>query len=295
MNDTINFDAPSVDTPTISSSAMLVELSISQWAGRKTDKRVTKKVKDDEGAIENSGSFSKNLLPDEPIFDRVGSLMGAMRTEHYHSTMPWANQGPRLLTTPIFFDYNKTLTALKQEQEEDALPHFFAEYDRMVARAPHKLAGLFDIYDYPDLDTLKQKFSVALNYYPVPTAGDFRVDVGNEAMEVLRSSYASYYDTQLKGAYKDVWRRTHDALANMSKRLEGKEKQRFHDTLVTNVTDMVELLDKFNITDDADMRKAKRRLEQALRGITPDGLREDSALRLETKAKVDEVLKEFSW
>lgn len=294
MNAILQFPTP--EAPSISSSAMLVELNVSQWTARKTDKRVTRKVKVDEGATESSGAFNKNLLPDEPVFERVGSMISLMRSEHYHRTMPWANQGPRLLTTPMFFDYNKTVTDLVNTINNEALPEFFDEYPNMVARAPAKLAGLFDPEDYPDIDVLRTKFNVSLNYYPVPTAGDFRVDVGNEAMEVLRSSYADYYDTQLKAAYKNVWERTYEALQNMSKRLEGEKRQpKLFESLVTNVTDMVELLDKFNITDDPEMRKAKHRIEQAMRGVTIEGIKDDDALRLHTKAQVDAMLKEFSW
>ena len=58
---------------------------------------------------------------------------------------------------------------------------------------------------------------------------------------------------------------------------------------------MVELLDKFNITGDETMRRARIKLEDVMSGITPDALREDDDLRLDTKSKVDALLKEFSW
>jgi hypothetical protein len=54
-------------------------------------------------------------------------------------------------------------------------------------------------------------------------------------------------------------------------------------------------LDKFNVTDDPKMKQAKAKIESALVGITPDALREDDDLRLDTKNKVDDLLKEFSW
>jgi len=65
--------------------------------------------------------------------------------------------------------------------------------------------------------------------------------------------------------------------------------------LVTNVTEMCDLLEKFNVTDDPKLKQAKLRIENTLRGITPDALREDDGLRLETKSKVDALLKEMSW
>ena len=94
---------------------------------------------------------------------------------------------------------------------------------------------------------------------------------------------------------KDVWDRTHEALMNMSSKLAGDRKQIFRDSLVSNVTEMIGLLDKFNITNDHKMKQARAKLESVMLGITPDALREDDDLRLDTKANVDMLLKEFAW
>jgi hypothetical protein len=58
---------------------------------------------------------------------------------------------------------------------------------------------------------------------------------------------------------------------------------------------MVDLLDKFNVTGDKKMREAKVRIQNALLGVTPDALREDADFRLDTKSKVDTLLKDFNW
>jgi hypothetical protein len=139
--------------------------------------------------------------------------------------------------------------------------------------------------------------------------GDWRVNVGNEAQQLLKDSYAQAYTDNLNLAYADVWQRTYDALNSMSEKL-GESASRivkqgrgtkiintpiFRDSLVSNVRDMIGLLDRFNITDDAKMRQAKVKIENALLGVTPDALREDDDFRLDTKQKVDALLKEFSW
>ena len=286
---------PTVETvPTISSSAMLVELGISQWIGKKQDKKVSAEVENDKDAERGTTRVNKTLLPREPLFEAIASIVGEARTYHYHATMPWLDSGPRLLTTPMFFDYQKQLTSY-QVRFDDAVNNFIEEYPDMVMRAPSKLKGMFDLADYPDADTLRAKFKFNINFAPVPEAGDFRVNVGNDALAQLKDSYTSYYTTQLQNAYKDVWQRTHTVLSRMSDKLAGEDKQVFRDTLVSNVQDMVDLLAKFNVTDDPIMRKAQARIENALLGITPEALREDDYLRLDTKRKVDDLLKDFSW
>ena len=68
-------------------------------------------------------------------------------------------------------------------------------------------------------------------------------------------------------------------------------KKTFRDTLVSNVEGMVGLLKTCNVTNDPKMEQARIELDDALRGVTPDALREDDYLRSQTKQSVDEVIK----
>ena len=283
-----------IATPSISTSAMLVELNISLWTGRKFDKNVSQEIDTQKNATTRAGNYHKKLFADEPKFEAITKMAGTIRTQHYYQTMPWSDSGLRLLTTPLFFEYNKKMTEGEAEFYR-LVSEFMDDYDNMIARAHTKLGTLFNPEDYPTQDEVRSKYNFRLKYSPVPEVGDFRVDVGHEALAQLNTSYADYYQEQLNNAYKDVWTRTYDALKNMSEKLAGDNKQIFRDTLVTNVTGIVDLLDKFNVTGDDNMRKAKLKISDALRGITPDALREDDYLRHDTKRKVDDLLKEFSW
>jgi hypothetical protein len=91
----------------------------------------------------------------------------------------------------------------------------------------------------------------------------------------------------------DVWKRIHTALTNMSSKLTDSngKKQVFRDTLVSNALSMVDLLSTCNVTGDSQMEAMRLKLDGALRGITPEGLRDDEFLRAETKDKVDDILK----
>ena len=280
--------------PSISSSAMLVELNISVWTGRKFDKGVSQEIDTQKQTTTRAGNYSKRLFADEPIFDAIQKFAGNSRTYHYHATMPWSDSGLRLLTTTMFFDYQKEITGMEMEFNR-LVEQFVNQYDKLVLQAQMKLGALFNPDDYPHVDTVREKFRFSVKFAPVPEVGDWRVNVGNEAQEMLKESYAEYYQANLEQAYADVWERTHEALKRMSEKLSGDKKQIFRDTLVGNVQEMIDLLDKFNITGDPKMKQAKVKMESALSGITPDALREDDALRHDVKSKVDSLLKEFSW
>ena len=148
--------------------------------------------------------------------------------------------------------------------------------------------------DYPSEESIRSKFSFTISYIPLPDAGDFRIDIGNEQQQVLKDHYSEYYNKQLVSAMNDVWQRTYKALSNMSERLDysGNDKKKiFRDTLVDNVIDMVELLNVCNVTGDGKMTRMANKLDDALRGVTPDGLRESESLRVETKRIVDDAIK----
>jgi hypothetical protein len=91
-----------------------------------------------------------------------------------------------------------------------------------------------------------------------------------------------------------IWQQLHTTLSTMAMRLNDTkqgEKNTFRNSLVTNVLDVVDLLSTCNVTGDSQMEAMRQRLESTLRGITPEGLRDDEFLRAETKSKVDDILK----
>jgi hypothetical protein len=60
------------------------------------------------------------------------------------------------------------------------------------------------------------------------------------------------------------------------------------------VVDIVDMLKDFNLTNDVQLEACRAKLEQTMRGVTSEGLREDAGLRARTKTQVDSVLDEFS-
>ena len=282
-----------IQAPSLASSAMLTELNISVWTGRKKDRRESKEVANQNYADLGVVSVNKMLLGDCDKLKAINELRGKIRNHiHYPMTMPWSDSGLRLLPTSVYFDYNQQMG--EAINAFDALvDEFIDDYDFAVSRAQAKLGNLFVRDDYPTSEQIRSKFGVSVNYTPLPDAGDFRVDIGNEASTQLKAEYDKFYSDQLSKAMGDVWKRMHTALTNMSDKLTDSngKKQVFRDTLVSNALSMVDLLTTCNVTGDSQMEAMRQRLESTLRGVTPEGLRDDEFLRAETKSKVDDILK----
>jgi predicted secreted Zn-dependent protease len=79
----------------------------------------------------------------------------------------------------------------------------------------------------------------------------------------------------------------------MSDKLAGTEKQVFRDSLVTNATDLCSMLTKLNVTNDPKLEQARQQLEKALIGVDAKELRKHDAVRVDVKARVDEILSMF--
>lgn len=288
----------------IQNSSMLIDLNISVWTGRKMDKRVSEEIDIAKGTHAKAGNYHKKLLAGTQKLDDLTKLVNAIRAWHYQQTLPWSDGGSRLLPMANFFDYKATLSDY-QTQFDEAVSEFIAEYPTLVSASAFQLGELFDANDYPDASELGSKFKFKYVFLPVPDVGDFRVDVGEAYKADLKEQYESFYQAKLNDAMADAWARLHECLSNMSERLTSLPTPRvlkdgtevftpvFRDSLVGNAVELCELLSKLNVTNDPKLESCRKKLEVALTGVSAGELREDDDLRLDVKAKVDEILSMF--
>ena len=288
-----SLQSPTDTAPTLASSAMLVELNISNWAGRKKDNRASADVTSQNYAATGVANVNKKLLANNADLKAIQTHVTAMRNMHAAMTMPWSNSGLRLLPTAQYFKYTGAMSDM-ENKFWDLVNAFLGKYNDAVIDVQMLLGDLFSRDDYPTAEELQRKYRVHINYMPLPDAGDFRIDISNEALREVKEQYADFYTTQYNTAMNDVWTRLHKALTNMSERLDygsKEDKKVFRDSLVGNVNDMVELLRVCNVTSSPQMAQMADKLEEAMAGVTPDGLREDDTFRAETKRAVDDAIK----
>jgi len=282
----------------IARAAMLVDLQISIYSGRKQDKRTQAEVTTSKGAnSKKAASVYKSLFADCVELDSITKFQARARAEHYRLTLPWNDYGARLLPTKALLDYQKAMG--KYQAEFDRLVGAFLDkYDTLVAAAAFQLGTLFEREEYPDRDQVAKKFRMETSFTPLPTSGDFRLDIENEVQQELVDKYEKRITEQIAAANQDSWTRLYEALKRLSDRLvvtEDGKKKVFHDTMVTGALELCELLEQLNVTGDTSLTKASRQLEAVLSGVTPKELREEDGTRITTKQKVDEILAAFEW
>lgn len=282
----------------IARAAMLVDLNIKVYSGRKQDRKTQAEVTTAKGSgSKRAASVYKSLFADCKELDDITKYQARIRAEHYRLTKPWADNGQRLLPTKLLLEYQGAMGRCKAEFEF-LVDKFVVKYDTLVAAAAFQLGTLFDRDEYLPGSQIARKFAIETSFSPLPIAGDFRVDIESEVQQQLITQYEAKSKALLAQSTQDSWTRLHKVLTNLSDRLvieEDGTKRKFHDTLVSNAEELCELLDALNVTADPDLERARSKLLDAMKGVTPKELRTEDSTRIETKRKVDAILDAFDW
>jgi hypothetical protein len=141
-----------------------------------------------------------------------------------------------------------------------------------------------------------------LNYMPVPTAGDFRVDVGNEAQAELQAKLSALADQRVEAAMQDARDRLKTHLDRLMKQLhvevgpDGKERKgKIYDSLIDGGLELCDLLESLNLTNDPLIEDARRQLRSVLNGVAIDDLRKHASARTEIRTQVAEIADKFNF
>ena len=290
--------------PNLSSASMLVDYTASVFTGNKKDVSASKELELAKKTDPNVANVHKKLLGNCPELVAVQKFVGNVRNTHYSMTLPWSDMGMRLLPTSTFFKYKKQMTELEQEFHK-LVEKFFDIYEDAVVNAQTILGDLYNPDNYPPLDVLRHKFGWRLNFVPLPTSGDFRVEMEQEQAKSLAEEYDKHYSAMFGKAVdslmNDPSKGLVSYLARLSDRLDYQDKEdkkTFRDTVVSNITDMLEDLLVPLADKDERLLTLTRQLMDTFEGISPDALREDGVLRQNTKKSVDDAInsiKSLGW
>lgn len=285
----------------IDTCAMLVEFNASVWTARKLDKSTTDEVVASKNAgAKDAARVNKHLLAGRTELDIIQQAVSRARQFVYDNTAPWSDSGLRLLPTVNFMKFTERMNDFEEEMEA-LVKSFVAIYPTLITAQALALGDMFKRDDYPTANEIMTKFSFRVNYMPVPSSGDFRVDVGNQAQAELKARLESLTQERIDSAMADVRERLSTHLKRMSDRLttdyvNGEAKQRrFHDTLVDGALELCDLTKSLNVTNDVALEEARKQLEQLLVGVTPTDLRKNEAIRQDVKKNVDAILNKFNF
>lgn len=250
--------------------SILVSLKVSQWSGKKHDKKVTAEVDQIHGTTD-AGRYNKNLVPKAELA-KITSIHMKIRNVHYAQTLPWGDSGDRLLPMQNVFDYMAHMNDLKKEFEAE-VDQFVAKFDAIKAQQKIEQKDLYNEVEYPR--DIRSKFSVSIGMMPIGDTEDFRLDVTEEQEEFIRNQVKEEFISRQNRAVEDLLLRAKEKIVHMAEKLEGGGT--FRNSLITNIEDLISLYTRLNFNDDPRIEKLIEEMKDLL--VDPDHLRMDEEER----------------
>lgn len=297
-----------VEIATIATSAVLLDLNISTWTGRKRDKKTSSEVNANKQAgSDKAASVIKNLMTDDKELDAIRSNAQECRMYVLKHTFAWSDGGTRLLPSSLIFEVTAELDARITEYDR-RVAAFVANYPLKISAAAFKLGQLFDRNEFPAPDDVARRFRMTYRVTPVPTAGDFRVDVQKDIGDFLKNKFQRDAEQRLAEMLREPWERAYDSLMHVRERMEaalsyeppaqgedGRKAPKIFQSVFDNALELVGLLEKLNVTNDPQLADCAARMRRAFSNVDIKSVRESKEVQASVKAKVDEILGAFDF
>lgn len=270
---------------------MLVNLSIGYWEGRKQDHKVNGEVTSYKHADRDAGLWTTLLVPPAKVKPAL-LARAAARAIHLKFTLPWQDEGVRILPAAMFLEYTRAMRGAKDDFNE-AVENFVDQYADICHDARARLGLLYNEKDFPTSSEVRAKFSFEMRFVPVPTAGDFRVDLGAEATTEIRKGIEADAKASMATAMNDLWQRLYEQVEKMAERL-GDADAVFRDSLISNIAGLCDLLPKMNFAGDRHLEQMRQEVIAKLAKKEPEVLRTNDTARADAAKAANDILTKMS-
>lgn len=283
----------------LNNDAMLVHLRISAWSGRLYDRQASDHVAATHDASASAGRYNKRLLP-KSAFSVLNGVMSKARTLHYANTLPWDDQGSRLLTVANYERYTSLIDEMREKVVRERA-QFIRDYDDNVEQARSDLGRLFRIEEYPSRDSLHGRFGIRYTITPVPAADHFMARLASDDTDKVRRDIERHVGERLHDAVADLYKRLGEAVEKVADRLNEDENGKplvFRNSMITNIRELVDIVPRLNIFGDEDLARLCEQVKERIAGVDPDSLRPskiyDPVVRRQVKRDAEALKEQFA-
>jgi flagellar biosynthesis/type III secretory pathway protein FliH len=277
----------------IETRAMLAAPRISVWTARKLDREVSAEAAERRGTkAKRAGNFNKCLIdPENDLYMEIVQIARESRRWHDEHTLPWGQDGSAILSSAMYEDYTAAMSVFK-ERFDHAVHEFVTEYEKLVERAEGELAGMYRKTDYPSAQQVEGKFNFSISIFPVPTAGDFRVQLDSDDVDLIKQKLQEEIEGTVRDAEQEKWSRMWELVARAVDRLSNPDAI-FRDSLIENLQQAVKVLPKLSLQDDKKFDNIVKEVESKLTHLNPDRLRTDKDVRADAARKAAEIARKM--
>ena len=272
----------------LSNKALLVSINISQWTGRKLDKKATDSTNKAYKAKSNAGRYNKKLLPNAKELDLVQSVVGQTRQYFYKQTLPWMSDGSRILNSKNYMNFTTEIRKFTSDFQS-SVDSFLANYPLLKQNAKNSLGDLYDESEYPTVEEMRNKFKIEINFLPLPNVSDFRIDIS----EAEKKMFINKMKEIENRAVKEVWSRLHTVVSSAISKLEETDPI-FRNSLIGNIEEMISMLPRLNISEDQELDLKAQELKNILSKYSIESLRNSKSKRELAAKELKEIESKMS-
>jgi len=274
--------------------AMIVRANFSMFGNSKLDKKRSHEVTKRAQAKAGSARVNKDLIDrDDSTWREVIRDFGALKKYHNSYTIPYDDNGGRLLDSRKFFEYTQEMRTLTHKATE-SVKRFITKYPELIDKAERYAVGgghgeLFNRSEYPTSEQMEAKFGINVDTELVPTGNSAHLlDISDADKFRIEEEVNARVEAKLAQAMDDPWKRIHKVVSAMVERLADQDNT-FKNSLVENVSELVSVLPLLNIAESPELYEMSDKLNDLL-AYTPKELRDDKYARAETADEAQKIL-----
>lgn len=277
-----------IQAHSLAARCLLVSVSIAAWSGRKYDRVASVLLESEHNAEAGRARVNKLLIRAEAL-QPVTRAANAIRMMVYDNTLPWADNGERIIAASHYLGLANKLRPLIEDfnAQADALA---AEYAAERERARFELNKLFRASDYPA--EIRSRYHVRVSVMPIADSSDMRLEIPESVQEAVRLSVEETLQTRQREAMETLWGTLGTSLVAIRDRLAEKDA-RFKTALIENFHGLIDRLGALNIVGDPQVDALQMRVRDSLGTFDIGELRSDPAQREAFVEKADEIIDTF--
>jgi hypothetical protein len=295
-----------VEIATIATSASLIDFNVGVWTGRIRDKKTTEEVtRDKQAGSSKAATVVKHLMTDDKDLDKIRAYAQECRMYVAKNTWRWTDGGTRLLPSKVIFEVTNELEGRSIEFFK-LVDIFVNAFPLKVSAAAFKLGQLFDRNEFPDAQDVRKKFHFGYNITPVPTSGDFRVDVQKDVGDFLKKKFEADAEKKINAMLREPWERVYEHLSLVKERMDaalayeatsaedGRRAPKLFQSLIDNALDLVNSLDRMNVTGDAQLAECAAKMRRMFSSMDIKTVRESKDVQESVSKQVADLMAEFN-
>jgi len=234
-------------------------------------------------------SMGKKLLDtNHPAWKKLVAVRGNILTTWRNSTLPFPEQGIRLIRRRTLEGFTETLNSLRDDLH-DAERELDNHYDELRSAARIRLGRLYNADDYPS--SMIGLFDVSIDH-PNVAPPDYLRLISPTLYQQEADRIRNRFDEAVKLAEDSFFGELSKLIEHLTERLAGTDDGKpkiFRDSVVTNLIEFFERFRRLNIGSSEELDRMVNEVQQIVGNVTPTGLRHSSLLRQHVSTELSRV------